>query len=87
MATTEVRPDASLADFLRARALSAVPRRLALDLIGGALIAGVGCLRGLQTRQGPSAVGESTTRSVVSGILLVIVADAVVAVLLYFLHL
>jgi ABC-type transporter Mla maintaining outer membrane lipid asymmetry permease subunit MlaE len=32
-------------------------------------------------------VGESTTRSVVTGILLVIVADAVIAVLLYFLHL
>jgi phospholipid/cholesterol/gamma-HCH transport system permease protein len=55
--------------------------------IFGALIAGIGCLRGLQTKQGPSAVGESTTRSVVAGILLVIVADAVVAVLLYFLHL
>ncbi len=56
-------------------------------VIFGALIAGIGCLRGLQTKQGPSAVGESTTRSVVTGILLVIVADAVVAVLLYFLHL
>jgi phospholipid/cholesterol/gamma-HCH transport system permease protein len=56
-------------------------------VIFGALIAGVGCLRGLQTKKGPSAVGESTTRSVVSGILLIIVADAVVAVLLYFLHL
>jgi ABC-type transporter Mla maintaining outer membrane lipid asymmetry permease subunit MlaE len=32
-------------------------------------------------------VGESTTRSVVTGILLVIVADAVIAVLLYLLHL
>ena len=56
-------------------------------VIFGALIAGIGCLRGLQTKQGPSAVGESTTRAVVSGILLIIVADAVVAVLLYFLDL
>jgi len=55
-------------------------------VIFGALIAGIGCLRGLQTAKGPSAVGESTTRSVVSGILLIIVADAVVAVALYFLH-
>jgi len=55
--------------------------------IFGALIAGVGCLRGLQTKKGPSAVGESTTRAVVSGILLIIIADAVVAVILYFLHL
>ncbi len=56
-------------------------------VIFGALIAGIGCLRGLQTKQGPSAVGESTTRSVVTGILMIIVADAVVAILLYFLHL
>ena len=56
-------------------------------VIFGALIASIGCLRGLQTKQGPSAVGESTTRAVVTGILLVIVADAVVAALLYFLKL
>ena len=55
-------------------------------VIFGALIAGIGCLRGLQTKQGPSAVGESTTRAVVTSILLVIVADAVVAVILFILH-
>jgi len=55
-------------------------------VIFGALIAGIGCLRGLQTKQGPTAVGDSTTRAVVSGILLIILADAVVAILLYFLH-
>jgi len=55
-------------------------------VIFGALIAGVGCLRCLQTKQGPSAVGESTTRAVVTSILLVIIADAVIAVLLYILH-
>jgi phospholipid/cholesterol/gamma-HCH transport system permease protein len=52
-------------------------------VVFGALVAGVGCLRGLQTRKGPSAVGESTTRAVVSGILLVIMADAAFAVVLY----
>jgi phospholipid/cholesterol/gamma-HCH transport system permease protein len=56
-------------------------------LVFGALIAGVGCLRGLQTKKGPSAVGESTTRAVVSGILLVIIADALFAVVLYALDL
>jgi phospholipid/cholesterol/gamma-HCH transport system permease protein len=55
--------------------------------IFGALIAGVGCLKGLQTQKGPSAVGESATAAVVSGILLIIIADAVVAVILFFLHL
>jgi phospholipid/cholesterol/gamma-HCH transport system permease protein len=53
----------------------------------GALVSGVGCLRGMQTKKGPSAVGESTTRAVVSGILLIIIADAVFAVLLYVLKL
>jgi phospholipid/cholesterol/gamma-HCH transport system permease protein len=56
-------------------------------IVFGALIAGVGCLRGLQTKKGPSAVGESTTRAVVSGILLVILADALFAVVLYALDL
>ncbi len=60
---------------------------VAKGVIFGALIAGVGCLRGLQTKSGPSAVGESTTRAVVAGILLIIIADAVVAVLLYYLKL
>jgi phospholipid/cholesterol/gamma-HCH transport system permease protein len=55
--------------------------------IFGALISGIGCLRGLQTKKGPSAVGESTTRAVVSGILLIILADSLVAVILYFIHL
>jgi phospholipid/cholesterol/gamma-HCH transport system permease protein len=55
--------------------------------IFGALVSGIGCLRGLQTKKGPSAVGESTTRAVVSGILLIILADALVAVVLYFMHL
>jgi phospholipid/cholesterol/gamma-HCH transport system permease protein len=44
-------------------------------LVFGIIIGGVGCLRGLQTKEGPQAVGVSTTRSVVASILLVIVAN------------
>ena len=51
----------------------------------GALVAGVGCLRGLQTRTGPTAVGDSTTRAVVSGMIAIIAADGVFAVLYYYL--
>ena len=47
-------------------------------------IAGVGCLRGLQTAAGASAVGDSATRAVVSGIILLVVIDGVFAVI-YFL--
>jgi len=51
----------------------------------GALVAGVGCLRGLQTRTGPTAVGDSTTRAVVSGMIAIIATDGVFAVVYYFL--
>jgi len=47
----------------------------------GLLIAGVGCLQGLKTGEGASAVGQSTTHAVVGGIILVILADAVFAVI------
>jgi len=49
----------------------------------GAIVASVSCLRGLQTGEGPRAVGESTTRSVVSSILLIIFADAIFAAITY----
>ena len=45
----------------------------------GLIIAGVGCQRGLETGTGAVAVGLSTTRSVVAGILLTILADGVFA--------
>jgi phospholipid/cholesterol/gamma-HCH transport system permease protein len=45
----------------------------------GMIIAGVGCQRGLDTGTGAVAVGLSTTRSVVAGILLTILADGVFA--------
>lgn len=49
----------------------------------GAVVAGVGCLRGLRTGAGPAAVGDATTRSVVTGIFLVVVLDAIFAVVYY----
>ena len=52
-------------------------------VVFGAIVSAVGCLRGLQTQQGPSAVGISTTRAVVTSILLIIIADAVFSVLFF----
>ncbi len=49
----------------------------------GALVGGIGCLRGLQTKSGASAVGDSTTRAVVSGIFLIIAVDAIFAVVFW----
>lgn len=49
------------------------------------LIAGIGCLRGLQTAAGASAVGDSATRAVVSGIVLIVIVDGVFAVVFFIL--
>jgi phospholipid/cholesterol/gamma-HCH transport system permease protein len=56
---------------------------LSKSIVFGGVVATVSCLRGLQTGEGPRAVGESTTRSVVSSILLIILADALFAALTY----
>ncbi|MGC8490213.1 MAG: ABC transporter permease [Syntrophobacteraceae bacterium] len=63
------------------------------DLAGGLLkaevfalfIALVGCFRGLQTGMGADSVGRQTTSAVVSGLFLIIFADAILTVLFYFL--
>jgi phospholipid/cholesterol/gamma-HCH transport system permease protein len=56
---------------------------LAKCLVFGLLIAATGCIRGFQTRTGPSAVGTSATRAVVSGIILIAVFDGIFSVLYY----
>ena len=48
-------------------------------------IAGIGCLRGLQTAAGASAVGDSATRAVVSGLVLIVIIDGVFAVIYFML--
>lgn len=53
----------------------------------GAVISAIGCYHGLNTSTGASSVGESTTRSVVNGIISIAVLDGVFSVLFYFLGL
>jgi phospholipid/cholesterol/gamma-HCH transport system permease protein len=53
------------------------------SLVYGIVVAGIGCLRGLQTTTGASAVGQSTTSAVVSGIVLIAIVDGVFAVIFY----
>ncbi len=63
------------------------------DLLGGLLkafvfgilIAGIGCLRGLQTKTGARAVGESTTRAVVTGITFIIITDGIFSIAYFYL--
>ena len=55
------------------------------SLIFGIIVAGIGCMQGLQTGTGARAVGESTTRAVVSSIILIIIADGLISVVFFFL--
>ncbi len=57
------------------------------SFVFGIIIAGVGCYRGLETSGGALGVGKSTTESVVSGIFLVIVADAAFVIINHYLGL
>jgi phospholipid/cholesterol/gamma-HCH transport system permease protein len=56
---------------------------VAKSFVFGLVVAAVGCLRGLQTTSGPSAVGEAATRAVVSGILLIVIIDGVFSMIYY----
>ncbi|HET9881837.1 MAG TPA: MlaE family lipid ABC transporter permease subunit [Candidatus Binatia bacterium] len=58
---------------------------LAKSFAFGVLVAAIGCLRGLQAQTGASAVGESTTRAVVSGIILIVITDGIFSVIYYYL--
>ena len=51
------------------------------------LVAGIGCLSGLRTQSGPGAVGDSTTKAVVAGIVLIVLADAVMGMCFYYMNL
>ncbi len=49
------------------------------------IIAGVGCMEGLRTKTGASAVGDSTTSAVVIGLVMIIFVDGIFGVIYYFL--
>ena len=53
--------------------------------IFGTLIGVAGCLRGLQAERSAAGVGTAATRAVVTAILLIIVSDAIFAVVFHIL--
>jgi phospholipid/cholesterol/gamma-HCH transport system permease protein len=58
---------------------------IAKTFVFGILIATIGCMKGVQTGTGASAVGDSATHAVVSSIVAIIIADGIFAVMFYFL--
>jgi phospholipid/cholesterol/gamma-HCH transport system permease protein len=52
------------------------------SVVFGALVAVTGCMRGIESGRSAAAVGQATTSAVVSGILSIIVADAIFSILL-----
>ncbi|MDE3084825.1 MAG: ABC transporter permease [Verrucomicrobiota bacterium] len=67
--------------------LSDLSTGLIKSMTFGVLIGLAGCLRGLQAQRSAAGVGRAATSAVVTSILLVIVADAIFAVLFNILHL
>jgi len=49
----------------------------------GVLVALTGCMRGLESGRSASAVGEATTSAVVTGIVGIVVATAIITVVAY----
>ena len=68
-----VPPGVTMADALQSLVKSAV---------FGALVAGIGCQRGFRARKSAADVGTSTTSAVVSAIFLIILTDAVAALVI-----
>ncbi len=56
---------------------------VAKGMVFGAVVAGIGCARGMRTGAGPRAVGDSATSAVVGGIFSIVVLDGIFAILFY----
>jgi len=55
------------------------------SVVFGLVVAGVGCYEGLKTTTGAGAVGHSTTRAVVGGIIYVAILDGVFSIVYFYL--
>jgi len=62
-----------------------IAQGLIKSLVFAVLVAGIGCLRGLQVQSGAESVGRQTTSAVVSGIFMIIVANAIFTVMFQYL--
>jgi len=78
----EIPPEQYIDRTIQAVTLATFLTGVIKSVVFGVLIAGAGCLRGMQTGNSADAVGVSATSAVVTGITAIVVADAIFAVLL-----
>ena len=80
-ATLDIPPQAYWVEMLTIVTLPDIAVGLIKACVFGLIVGVTGCLRGLQSSRDASGVGRAATSAVVTAILLIIVADAVFAVL------
>jgi phospholipid/cholesterol/gamma-HCH transport system permease protein len=85
MAFLGLTADAYCNETYKALTLWIIMQGLIKGVAFAVLAAGVGCMRGLQVRGGAESVGRSTTSAVVSGIFLIIIANALFTILFQYL--
>ena len=72
---------AYLQETREALALTDLATGLFKSLVFGLLVAYAGCLRGIQSARSSAAVGQAATSAVVTGIVLIVVSDAILTVI------
>ncbi|HDQ04920.1 MAG TPA: MlaE family lipid ABC transporter permease subunit [Deltaproteobacteria bacterium] len=75
-----------LTQSLKAISVFDIVTSLIKAAVFAALIAGIGCQRGFKVRSGAQDVGKFTTSAVVSAIFLIVMADSIFAVTLYYIR-
>lgn len=82
LSSLNVTPEAYLAETQGAATMTHLLIGLAKGIVFGVLVGITGCHRGLTAARSAEGVGDATTSAVVSGILQIIIADAIFAVVL-----
>ncbi len=77
LATLDISSTAYINQLQLAVSYADIGSGLIKSVVFGFLVAAIGCFRGMQVRGGAESVGKYTTASVVTGVFLIILADAV----------
>ena len=74
---------AYLSAVIESVAVGDLVQALVKGVVFGLIFSSLGCFHGLRTGAGADAVGQSTTRAVVSGIVAILVADSIISSIFY----